>query len=103
MAKDALLEVDGVAYRLSPLAVRGRRAALSCEPPPGAPIPDYARRVRIRALHRSTLLLHAALRNQLCGHVTQKCSLVAEDRFRFYRLLLGQLAGDRHRMPVAAQ
>ena len=49
MARDAPLEVDGVAYRLSPLARRGGRVALSCEPPPGAPIPDYARRVRIRA------------------------------------------------------
>ncbi len=44
---------------------------------------DTARRSQIRANHSATHLVHAALRNQLGDHVTQKGSLVAEDRFRF--------------------
>lgn len=44
---------------------------------------DVLRRNRLRANHSATHILHKALREKIGEHITQKGSLVAQDRLRF--------------------
>jgi alanyl-tRNA synthetase len=81
---DALFQVEDTRKRGTAFAHQGRVAngALAVGDVVRAGV-DAARRQNIRLNHTATHLLHAALRQVLGTHVTQKGSLVAPDRLRF--------------------
>jgi alanyl-tRNA synthetase len=60
-------------------------------------IVDARRRDRVRANHSATHLLHLALKKVLGGHVAQKGSLVAPDRFRFDFAHFSPMSADQLR------
>jgi alanyl-tRNA synthetase len=81
----AVFEVGDTQKRVGTLhGHRGRLISGAIKPGDKASLEiDHVRRGRIRSNHSATHLLHAALRHQLGAHVSQKGSLVEEDRFRF--------------------